>query len=186
MLRLPSQQGVKALCKCLRNPPRNPLRNPLHARYVHIEQAPYSGPPSYTTIARRFSCQPNPLIYFTDKRAKEAKERNEFIDIHDIGPVDPKDYDVLLTDITDNMLRIDIAEIVGIPYLDKATEGDANKLVEIGHGILYGQRLRTIFPCVVTFLDKAHWVFFIVDGGSPLTFISSQVTIPTYKSNGYH
>jgi hypothetical protein len=182
MLRLPSQQGVKALCKPLRKLPRNPL----HARHVHIEQAPYSGPPSYTTIARRFSCQPNPLIYFTDKRAKEARERNKFIDIHDIGGVDPKDYDVLLTDINDNTLRSDVAEIVGIPYLDKATEGDANKVPEIGHGILYGQRLRTIFPCVVSFLDKAHWVFFIVDGGSPLTFISPQVSIPTYKNNGYH
>ncbi|KIM94911.1 hypothetical protein OIDMADRAFT_60070 [Oidiodendron maius Zn] len=99
MLRLPSQQGVKALCKCLRNPPRNPL----HARYVHSEQAPYSGPPGWATISRRLSSRPSPLIYFANMRDEEARERNEFIDIHDIGGVDPNTYDVLLSDINDNM-----------------------------------------------------------------------------------
>ena len=181
MLRLPCQQGVKALCKRLRNPLCNPLRNPVHARYVHIEQAPYSGPPSWATITRRFSSRPSPLIYFTNKRDEEARERNEFIDIHDMGGVDPNSYDVLLSDINDNMLRSDVAEIVGIPYLSKATKDDARKMVGIGHGIIYGETGRLIFPTPVSFLDKAYWVFFIVDTGSPLTFISSQVSIPTYK-----
>lgn len=36
-------------------------------------------------------------------RDEEARERNEFIDIHDIGGVDPNTYDVLLSDINDNM-----------------------------------------------------------------------------------
>jgi hypothetical protein len=186
MLRLASQQGVKALCKPLCKPLRNPLRNPPYARHVYTERAPFFGPPSYATIARRFLSQPNPLSYITKKRAREAIERKEFIDIHDIGPVDPKDYDVLLTDINDNILRADVAELVGIPYLEKATKDDANNVVTIGHGIIYGKTLRTIFPCVVSFQGKAHWVFFIVDSGSPLTFISSQVSIPTYRNNRCH
>ncbi|KAF2182315.1 hypothetical protein K469DRAFT_752136 [Zopfia rhizophila CBS 207.26] len=162
----------------LRNPLRSPLldplldplRNPLHARPAHTEQAPFSGPPSHATIARRFSSQPNPLT-FTEKR---TKDRGEFIDIHDIGGVEPEDYDVLITDIDNNTLRSEVAELIGIPYLKKATKEEANNVVEIGHGITYGRKFRIIFPCVVSFEDKAHWVFFIVDTGAPLTYLSAQ------------
>src|SRR5436190_20820609 len=127
MLRFPSRQALKALCGPLRNPLHNPLRNPLldpfrsrlHARrHVHIAQAPFSGPPSYATIARRFSSHPNPLTFFTEKRAKEAIDRGEFTDIHDIGGVEPEDFDVLITDMDDNTLRSEVAELVGIPYLE--------------------------------------------------------------------
>jgi hypothetical protein len=185
---------LKALCSTLRNPPHNPLcspvRDPLcnllrnpHTRYVHIEHAPFSELPSYAAIAQRFSSRPNPLDYFASKRAKEAKERGEFIDIHDIGGVDPKDYDVLITDVNDNKLRTEISELVGIPYLKEATKDEANNKVKIGHGIIYGMKQRTIFPCIVSFQDKAHWVFFIVDSGSPLTYLSVQVSVPTYGKN---
>lgn len=95
MLRLPNQRVLKALC--------SPLRN-LHKRYVHNEHAPFSGHPNYATIAWRFTSQPNPLDYFASEKAKEAKERGEFINIHDIGGVDPKDFDVLITDMDDNSL----------------------------------------------------------------------------------
>jgi len=194
MLRLPNQRVLKALCSPLRNPPHNlhgsslrdPLRNLLrnpHTRYVHNEHAPFSGYPSYATIARRFSSQPNPLNYFASNKAKEAKERGEFIDIHDIGGVDPKDYDVLITDVDDNILRTEVSELVGIPYLKEATKDEANDKVRIGHCIIYGMKQRTIFPCIVSFLDKAHWVFFIVDSGSPLTYLSVQVSVPTYGKN---
>jgi len=174
MLRLPNQRVLKALC--------SPLRNP-HKRYVHNEHAPFSGHPSYATIARRFTSQPNPLDYFASKKAKEAKERGEFIDIHDIGGVDPKDFDVLITDMDDNSLRTEISELIGIPYLKEATKDEANDEVEIGHCIIYGMKQRKIFPCIVRFKDKARWVFFIVDSGSPLTYLSVQVSVPTYGKN---
>ena len=179
MLRLPSQQALKAL----RNPLRNPRCNPFQMRHNHTEQAPFSGPPSYATITRRFSSLPNPLTFFEKKRAEKAIERGEFIDIHDAEVVDPKDYDVLVTDITDKKLRSEIAELAGVAYLEKATKDEANKKVDIGYGFLYGNKYHPIFPCIVSFRNKAHWVFFIVDSSAPLTYLSSQVSIASYRKN---
>ena len=97
--------------------------------------------------------------------------------------MDPKDYDVLVTDITDNTLRSEIAELAGMAYLEKATKDDANKTVDIGYGFLYGSKFRPIFPCIVSFRDKAHWVFFLVDSSAPVTYLSSQVSVATYRKN---
>jgi hypothetical protein len=182
-----SQQALKALRNSLRNPLRNrllnpfslPLCSPFQMRHVHIEQAPYSGPPSYATITQRFSSLPNPLIFFENKRAREAIERGEFTDIHDAEVVEPKDYDVLMTDITDKILRSEIAKLAGVAYLEKAAKDEINK-VDIGHGFLY--KFRPIFPCVVSFKDRAHWVFFVVDSGAPLTYLSSHVSVATHRT----
>ena len=135
---------------------------------------PFSGPPSYALITQRFSSQPNPVTFFSNKKAQEAVERGEF-DIHDIGGVDPKDFDVLLTDLSDNTLRSEVADIVGIPYLQEATEDEANKVVKAVQVFIYGAKYRTIFRCTVGMKDKAHWVFFVVDTGAPLTYLSKQV-----------
>jgi hypothetical protein len=151
--------------------------------HVYTEQAPFSGSPSYATITQRFSSLPNPLTFFEKERAKEAIERGEFTDIHDAEVVDPKDYDVLVTDITDKKLRPEIAKLAGIAYLEKATKDDANKKVDIGYGFLYGSKFRPIFPCVLSFRDKAHWVFFLVDSGAPVTYLSSQASVATYRKN---
>jgi len=189
MLRLPSQRSLKALHNTFRNPLRNRLPNrlgnPLQTRQIHLEQAPFSGPPSYATIARRFSSHPNPLKFFAEKKANEAIARGDYIDIHDISGVDPNSYDVLITDINDNTLRSNISDFIGIPYLREATKDDANKKVQIGHSFIYGQNFRTIFPCVVSYEDKAHWVFFIVSSGAPLTYLSASVSIYTYKKNAH-
>jgi len=112
MLRLPRQQALKALRSPLHNtlhyPVRGPLssllnhfRNPLLIRHTHTKLVPFSGPPSYVTINRRFSSEPNPIDFFAEKKAKEAIERGEFTDIHDIGGVDPEDHDVIITDMSD-------------------------------------------------------------------------------------
>lgn len=95
-------------------------------------QLPYTGPPSYDTIARRFSSDVvDPQAYLTRKRQQEAKNRGEFVDIHDIGR-DPNDY-VLITDIKHETLETTTAEELGIPYLSKATESQAKKVVQV-HG----------------------------------------------------
>src|SRR5215469_12500931 len=89
MFRLSSRQTFKAL--------RSPLHSSLHlpsSRHVHAMSVPFSGPPTYDTIARRFSSHPNPLAFFVHKRQQEARDRGEFIDIHDISGVDPEDFDV--------------------------------------------------------------------------------------------
>ena len=205
MLRLPRQQALKALrsplhntlhypvCGPLRDPLRSSLlnrfRNPLLIRHAHTKPVPFSGPPSYATINRRFSSESNPIDFFAKKKAKEAIECGQFIDIHNIGGVDPKDYDVLIKDMSDNKLRTEIAELLGVPYLQKATEDEANKKIEIATGMTYstsivdGAKFRTVFPCVVSFEDNARWVFFIVDTGAPLTYLSAQVSASTYREN---
>jgi hypothetical protein len=63
---------------------------------VHDSLALFSRPSSYDTITRRFSSNPNLVSYFIQRRQQEAKDRGEFIDIHDIASIDPKDYDVLI------------------------------------------------------------------------------------------
>jgi hypothetical protein len=189
MLRLPSQQALRAVCNPLRNPLRNRLSNRLchrpQTRHVHNGQAPFSGPPSYATITRRFSSTPNPLGFVTEKRANEAKDRGEFVDIHDARGIMPKDYDVLLTDVTANILRDEVAEIAGIPYLKRATKDEANKMVNTATGFVYGDNNRLIFPCVVGLKgrDKAYWAFFIIDHGSPHTYIAPEASIPPYSMN---
>ena len=205
MLRLPRQQALKALHSPLHNtlhyPVRGPLRDPLRSslpnhfrnplliRHAHTKPVPFSGPPSYATINRRFSSEPNPIDFFAKKKAKEAIERGQFIDIHDIGGVDPKDYDVLITDISDNKLRTEIAELLGVPYLQEATKDEANKKIEIATGMTYttsitdGAKSRMVFPCVVSFKDNARWVFFIVDTSAPLTYLSAHVSASTYREN---
>ena len=173
----------RQIFKALRSPLHYPLRYPLRlsARDVHSMQTPYTGPPTYDTLAQRFSSSPSPLAFFINKRQQEARDRGEFIDIHDVGGVDPKDYDVLITDIDSKKLRSEIAEVIGIPYLAKASEADANKVVEIGHGIVYGPKFRSILPCIVSRHGKSHWVFFIVDTGAPLTYLSAEVSASAYR-----
>ena len=203
MLRLPRQQALKAIRSPLHNtlhyplrgPLRDPLRssllnhfrNPLLIRHSHTKPAPFSGPTSYETISRRFSSEPNPISFFADKKAKEAIERGEFIDIHDIGGVDPEDHGVINTDMsdytTDYMLQTEIAELLGVPYLQKATKDEANKKIEIATGIIYGTKFRMVFPYVVSFEDNARWVFFILHTGAPLTYLSTHVSASTYREN---
>jgi hypothetical protein len=184
MLRLPSQQVFKALRNHLPRPICNPLRNlcnPLQTRHIHGLEAPYEGPASYATITRRFASHPNPLVFFTEKKAKEAVERGEFVDIHDIGRTDPKDYDVLITDMSERILRDSISKLVGIPYLKKATRDEARQNLETSTGFFYGRNSRIIFPCVVGFEERAHWVFFILDPISPLTYLSAHISVPTNR-----
>jgi hypothetical protein len=184
MLRLPSRQALKALRNPFRSPLPNPLRGPLQTRHLYTAPAPFSGPPSYATLTRRFSdSSPSPISFFGQKRAQEAIERGEFVDIHDIGGTDPKDYDVLITDMNHETLQSEISELVGIPYLKEATKDEADKVAREIRGFLYGRKLRPILPCVLSIDDKSRWVFFVVHSGSPLTYISSQVSVHQHRKN---
>lgn len=147
-----------------------------HRRYY---QVPYAGPPTYDTIAKRFSQQPSPVLYYEMKRANDAIRRGEYVDVHDVGGLNPKDYDVLFTDVNYNILRGEISVLGGIPYLQKATKTEAETVVEEGKAMVFGPQLRVIFPAVVSTEDSAYWIYFIVDTGSPLTYLSTQVnTLP--------
>ena len=116
------------------------------------------------------------MSFLVKKKAEEAKKRGEFVDVHDIGGVDPESFDVLITDIDKGTLHSDISELVGLPYLKEATEEEANEVVTIAPGFVYGKLVRNILPCVVSIKGKARWVFFLVDPGSPLTYISAEVS----------
>jgi len=116
-------------------------------------------------------------------KAEEDIARGKIVDIHDIGGVDPNDYDVLITDIDHHTLHKEISDIVGIPYLKEATKEEADKVADSLPGFVYGRKYRMILPCVLKMRDKAHWVFFIVDSGAPLTYISTQVSGHAYRKN---
>jgi hypothetical protein len=179
MLKLLSRQALKALRNPFHSPLPNPLRGPLQTRHLHNAPAPpFSGPPSYATLARRFSApSPNPISFFRQKEAKKAIERGQFVDIHDIGGVDPKDYDVLLSDIDNNTLHFGVSKRVGIPYLEEATKDETDTVPGEINGFLYGPKSCMILPCVLSIEDKARWVFFIVDSAAPVTYISRQVSV---------
>jgi hypothetical protein len=80
-------------------------------------------------------------------------------------------------------LQSEISELVGIPYLKEATKDEADKVAREIRGFLYGRKLRPILPCVLSIDDKSRWVFFVVHSGSPLTYISSQVSVHQHRKN---
>lgn len=104
---------------------------------------------------------------------------DHFIDIHEIGGASPNDFNVLITDIDDRTLRSEAAELIGILYLKKTTKVEANNKVDVSHGFIYGDKLRTLFPCIVGSRDWAHWGFFMVHTDAPLTYLLVQVSAPT-------
>jgi hypothetical protein len=101
--------------------------------------------------------------------------KHENFDIHAQAPMDPQNYDVLITDVNDITLHHDIAREAGIPYLSEAIPEQRVRKPRIMKGFIYGRLHRMILPCVVEVEDKAVWVFFIVNTGAPITYISKQV-----------
>ena len=174
MFRLLGRQSVKATRRHGYLSPNGTI-----SRLVHSVQAPYTGPRTYDTVVRRFSSDIDPQGYYINKRQEQAKERGEFVDIHDIGGPDPNQYDVLISDVDHDKLRHEIAEMVGIPYHSPASKEEAGKVINIGECFIYGRNFRTIFPAVVTHRSgKGLWVFLLVNSGSPMTYLSAQVHNP--------
>jgi hypothetical protein len=128
-----SRQTFKALC--------NPLLRPLHrfpgktprlfsSHHKRSMEVPFSGPPSYDTLARRFSSYPTPVNLYALQSWQKVKGPSEYVDIHelrDISDLDPKAFDVLITDVNEEILQTEISKVFGIDYLAKATEDDAKR-----------------------------------------------------------
>ena len=91
--------------------------------------------------------------------------------------MDPRDYDVLITDIDNDTLQSEISKLAGIPYLKEATKDEADQVPKKIDGFTYGPKLRLVFPSVLSVEDKARWVFFVMDTGAPVTYISTQVNV---------
>ena len=100
--------------------------------------------------------------------------RGQFISKYD-NPNDPYEYDLWITDIKHKTLKTIIAEEIGIPYLSEATEDEANEKVKVGIGYIYGLKKRTLVPFVVKHREEIRWVFFVVDSGASVTYLSKQV-----------
>ena len=83
---------------------------------------------------------PSPVLYYSETNTNKAVERNKFVGVHDISN---ENFDVILTDITDEILRTQIAEVVGIHYLKEAAREEAEMKVDIGHGPLWDVNARS-------------------------------------------
>ncbi|KAI9762187.1 MAG: hypothetical protein M1840_001458 [Geoglossum simile] len=176
--RLSSRQASRTLYNLSHNLPRsftsNPLCYPQQARHLHDMSVPYSGPASYVTLTRRFSLKPNPITFFAQEWERRDIENGNFVDIHDASSVGLKDYDMIITDVDNGILQSEISELAGLPYLKEAKRDEADDMPDKLFGFIYGENFRMMLPCLVGIGDKARWVFFIVDSGTPRTFISAQ------------
>jgi len=180
MSTLISRQGFNALVNSFRRPPRPRNTTRLFSHRVGDTEVPISEPPSpsYGALARRFSSYPAPLNHHAVKSWQKAGNSGGYVDVHelcDISDIDPNKFDVLITDVNEKTLRTEVSKVFGIDYLAKATEEDAKRKVDVISGYLYGDGRRPMVPCVVSNADKAYWVHFIVDTGSPATFLSEKV-----------
>ena len=106
-----SQQTFKALCNHLRRPSRHPLRL-FSSNHVGSLQAPISG---YDTLAQRVSSYSRPL---------SSTDRQGLDHISNVG-------------LTERIMETEISWILGIEYLKRATEDDAERKVDELYGYLY-------------------------------------------------
>ena len=121
-------------------------------------------------IMRRFSPHPNQLVYFSDKKSKEAVGRGEFVDIHNIGSLGSDDFDVLTTDITDEILRTEIAEIVG-HILGRQVVRKRTKSCTSVEAFSSVKIIDQYFLVLLVWRSK-RWP---IDTSSPTTFPSTEV-----------
>ena len=143
---------------------------------MQVVSSPYSGLPTYETLRKRFMASArDPESFYSRQRQEEARDKGQFVDVHDITEIQPSEFDVLISDITHETLESTISQDMGINYLAKA-EPDADCVVESATGYIRRSGHRALVPLVVNHGGEARWVFFIIDSGSPLTYLSVQVS----------
>jgi hypothetical protein len=94
----------------------------------------------------------------------------------DVAPVDmPELFDIVLSDVDDNLLHNEISTALGSAYLSETPHlTSPHTTVD---GILFGRHSRVLFPLVVKVFRKSssYVVHFLYDSGSPFTFLSQEV-----------
>ena len=94
----------------------------------------------------------------------------------DVAPADmPELFDILLSDINDNLLHNEISTALGSAYLSETPHlTSPHATVD---GIMFGKHNRVLFPMVVRLPRKSHSyvIHFLYDSGSPFTFLSQEV-----------
>ena len=161
-----------------------PLRKPLclPPRRFHYHSFPYSINAcqglvkTYDTLIQARAGFPTRMACVMKRKAKEAREKGEWIDIHDYDHSEPGKYDTIISNVNDEILRTEISEILGIPYLGQVAKRDAGKVAQCIEGYLHSEKCHPILPCVVhTNTGEARWVFFVMDITAPATYLSLQV-----------
>ena len=133
----------------------------------------------FGTIGRRLAGGVGPDAFLG--RGSSLKKQNTY---SNGGGDNSKDVssDVLLFDITKETYKGEIARLVGTPYLSPATPSEATKMPIEVTGFIYGPKRRTIVSLAVSYKKECCWVFFVVDSGSPLTYLSVGVS-PSFINN---
>ena len=118
---------------------------------------------------------PDPESFYSRQRQEEARDKGHFVDIHDVTGLQPSEFNVLISDITHKTLESTISQDIGMDYLSKAEEPDANRVLESVTGYIRRLGHRALVPLVVNNDGEARWVFFIIDSSAPFTYLSVQV-----------
>lgn len=88
--------------------------------------------------------------------------------MEDLQYVPPKEQDLLLSDVREQDLKQSIAHELGIPFMSESS-GEALLPIE---GILFGHNFRPFVCLHVRRKSISRNVFFLVDTGSPHTYLS--------------
>lgn len=83
----------------------------------------------------------------------------------------PRAHELLLMDVKKKHLTEEIAKKLGVSYL---SDSDKPKLAEV-HGIVWGDNKRVFVSLAVEIAKRKKNVIFLVDTGSPHTYISRDV-----------
>lgn len=84
----------------------------------------------------------------------------------------PSEFDILLTDVHSKDLHHDIAKQLNHLYLSNCDYDDAVTHID---GIIWGPHNRIFVPMIVRIGDVKKHVHFLLDTGSPKTYISQEV-----------
>lgn len=83
----------------------------------------------------------------------------------------PTEYDVLLSDVSSKDLHHEISSMLSTMYLSDITDDN----IDTTNGIIWGPHNRVFVAMVVRMGHKKKYVHFLVDTGSPSTYICQEV-----------
>lgn len=93
--------------------------------------------------------------------------------------------DMLLTDVTGKTLRDKIAALFEIPYLSVSKKEGLFDATEI-NGVWTKETYQVLIPCIVKNSTEACWVIFVLNKGSPRTYLSAEFSTTSHSCKIYH
>ena len=83
----------------------------------------------------------------------------------------PPHYDVVLSDMTEKILKEEVAKSFGIIYLEESEK----RSLECIYGKIWGIHFRIMVPVIMEWMKMKKKVIFLLDTGSPKTFVDPHV-----------